>query len=126
MPVMFGVGGLFWAAMVLHCLLVQKEFRIGNPWAWLMVLVFLPPIGPWIYLAVVVLGMDRWSLSLRQASSRQVKCLTCKHYLKHDQDGVLCGYGHRQVWKNYVAVGYCGDHTPMRSGRGAEADARER
>lgn len=119
---LFGGMGLLWVAMVLHCLLVQREFRVGGRWEWLMVLCVVPPLGPWIYLFVVVLGGDRLLARLDGAPVAQVRCVSCKHYLRHDRDGVLCGFGDKKVWKNYITVQYCSEHAPVRreldAGRG--------
>ena len=39
------------------------------------------------------------------------KCSTCRHCRKLFDDGVLCGFGRSEVFKNETAINNCPDHS---------------
>lgn len=57
----------------------------------------------------VVLAIIR---SLFGARRPDYKCATCRHCGRLDHDGVICRFGHREVFKNPAHIEMCTDHQP--------------
>jgi hypothetical protein len=51
---------------------------------------------------------------LRGGGPRRFKCHDCMHQRKLFDDGVMCGYGDREVFKNARHIALCPDWTPRR------------
>jgi len=49
---------------------------------------------------------------LRRRGSRRFKCHDCRHCRRLFDDGVMCGYGDREVFKNSRHIAMCGDWSP--------------
>ena len=47
---------------------------------------------------------------------RRFKCHDCEHLRRSFDDGVMCGYGSREVFKTRAHIRMCGDWTPRRRG----------
>ena len=60
---------------------------------------------------VVVLGRAAGS---RWRGAGRIKCDGCRHLRRKFPDGVMCGYGSREVFKTMVHVRMCGDRDPER------------
>jgi hypothetical protein len=69
-------------------------------------------------LALAVWAVRRWlGPGFGRGPSGGFKCRTCRHCRRLDADGVMCGFGDKQVFKNPAQIAMCPDHTPRRSGR---------
>ena len=53
---------------------------------------------------------------LRSRGSRRFKCHDCLHQRRLFDDGVMCGFGDREVFKNARHIAMCGDWTSHRQG----------
>ncbi len=62
-----------------------------------------------ILLAVVVWVLVRW-LGPRVGAGSGFKCKTCRHCRKVYDDGVMCRYLDKQVFKNPAQINMCPDH----------------
>jgi len=62
-----------------------------------------------ILLAVVLWALRRWSLPGLTPGSG-FKCKTCRHCRKLYDDGVMCMYEDKEVFKNPAQIGMCPDH----------------
>ena len=62
-------------------------------------------------LAVVVAGLVRFA---RRAPGRRprFKCHDCRHLRRTFDDGVMCGYGEREVFKTRAHISMCPDWAP--------------
>jgi hypothetical protein len=58
--------------------------------------------------AVGGLSVLRW-LFLRERAP-DFKCASCTHCRKLFHDGVRCGFGSKEVFKNPAQIGMCPDH----------------
>ena len=67
-----------------------------------------------IVLATVLAAIARLSRSGRGRGARRFKCHDCQHLRKGLDDGVMCGYGNREVFKTPAHIRMCGDWTPAR------------
>ena len=70
-------------------------------------------IGVLVLVAVVV-AVVRLTGGRRGRGSRRFKCHDCQHLRKSFDDGVMCGYGSREVFKTPAHIRMCGDWTPAR------------
>jgi len=64
-----------------------------------------------VLLALAVVGaivVFRWIFGGTRVPD--VKCATCSHCRRLFDDGVMCGFGHREVYKNPAQVDMCPDH----------------
>ena len=80
-----------------------------------MDLIGLVLVGGIIYLVVRFTrggGMPR----LRSRGSRRFKCHDCMHRRKSFDDGVMCGFGSSEVFKNSRHIAMCPDWSPSREG----------
>ena len=62
--------------------------------------------------ALVVWVVRRFRQSGASGSGGGFKCRTCRHCRKLFDDGVMCGFGSKQVYKNPAQISMCPDHTP--------------
>ena len=67
----------------------------------------LPYMLVGVVIAVVVYMVVR---ALSAARAGEFKCSTCRHCRKLFDDGSLCGYGSREVFKNAVHIANCTDY----------------
>ena len=63
-----------------------------------------------IIIVAIVIGLLYFlTRAIRNLPARS-KCYTCRHCRKLFEDGTLCGYGSREVFKNQVHVENCMDY----------------
>jgi len=48
---------------------------------------------------------------------RRFKCHDCRHLRRSFDDGVMCGYGTREVYKTPANIRMCGDWAPVEASR---------
>lgn len=63
-------------------------------------------------LALVAIGaltVIRWLFGGREQAP-DFRCATCTHCRKLYHDGVRCGFGSKEVFKNPAQIGMCPDH----------------
>ena len=65
-----------------------------------------------VVLVAVIAAIGRLTRGRRQRGGRQFKCHDCLHLRKGFDDGVMCGYGTREVFKTPANIRMCGDWTP--------------
>jgi hypothetical protein len=54
----------------------------------------------------------RGGLRMPRRGGRRFKCHDCRHCRRLFDDGVMCGYGNREVFKNARHIAMCGDWSP--------------
>jgi hypothetical protein len=62
-----------------------------------------------LVLVAIVAVLLRWFGSRRPRRGRRFKCHDCRHLRRGFDDGVLCGYGTREVFKTPANIRMCGD-----------------
>jgi hypothetical protein len=75
-------------------------------------------VGSWIAIAVIAAGLIFWLASRGRRGHSRFKCHDCEHLRRSFDDGVLCGYGHREVFKTRAHIRLCPDWTPRSKRRG--------
>jgi hypothetical protein len=65
-----------------------------------------------LFLLLLVIAAWWWWTHGRQRGGPDFKCRTCRHCRRLDRDGVMCGFGTKQVFKNPAQIDMCPDHTP--------------
>lgn len=63
-----------------------------------------------LLLPLLVLGLIVWAIRRAVRSEAPTGCATCRHCRKLFDDGTLCGFGPREVFKNEVHVRNCTDY----------------
>jgi hypothetical protein len=63
---------------------------------------------------IAVAAAIRYAVRRRRRPGGQFKCRDCQHLRRSFDDGVMCGYGTREVFKTRVNIRMCGDWTPRR------------
>jgi len=66
-------------------------------------------------LGIVILTFARRAASRRHGRRR--KCHDCQHLRRKFDDGVMCGYGAREVFKTLAHISMCSDWSPAPRGR---------
>jgi hypothetical protein len=54
----------------------------------------------------------RGGLRMPRRAARRFKCHDCRHCRRLFDDGVMCGFGNREVFKNSRHIAMCGDWSP--------------
>ena len=70
-----------------------------------------------VLLGGVVAAVLLWTGRRSRRSSRRFKCHDCLHRRRTFADGVLCGYGNREVFKTPAHISMCPDWSPERGRR---------
>ena len=71
---------------------------------------------PFLIIAALVTAIVLW-LAVRAPAGRgsgSHPCKTCRHCGKPFDDGVLCRFGHREVFKTEQHIANCIDYEPRR------------
>ena len=67
-------------------------------------------VGAVVVVAAIVYFLSRVFSGPGNPRSR-LKCSTCTHCRKLFDDGALCGYGSKEVFKNEVHIANCTDYS---------------
>jgi len=69
-----------------------------------------------VFIVVIYRLLSGWGGRLRGRSGAggrgRYRCADCRHLLTSYDDGVSCGFGGKQVFKNPVHISNCMDHEP--------------
>lgn len=65
-----------------------------------------------LFLLALAVAAWWWWTHARGGGTPAVKCRTCRHCRRLDDDGVMCAFGSKQVFKNPAQIDMCPDHTP--------------
>jgi hypothetical protein len=70
-----------------------------------------------LVLAAVLAAFWRLAAGRRGRGGHRFKCHNCQHLRKGFDDGVMCGYGTREVFKTPAHIRMCGDWAPANDRR---------
>lgn len=75
-------------------------------------------MGSVVILALVAAGIVvALAAASRRRRPRRFKCHDCEHLRRTFDDGVMCGYGAREVFKTRAHISMCPDWTPRSGGK---------
>ena len=66
-------------------------------------------LGLVLFIAIVLFGVRLARRGGFRRGRRRFKCHDCRHARRLFDDGVMCGYGNREVFKNQRHIAMCPD-----------------